>query len=474
MGVAISGWRLARTVSTSGNLGVVSGTGVASALIAALWKGDPGGHSRRALATFPDQAAVGRIMDRYFREGGTDDPSPHTAFYTLNTSKHHLELTVAANYVEVWLAKEGHDGLIGHNLLEKTPLPNMPSLYGAMLAGVDVIIMGAGIPLQIPSVLSAYVNHEKAKYPLDVEGAEPGEIFHTTFEPKAVFEGVNGWASLKLPAFFPIVTTPVTAMALMKRASGPVDGFIVETPVAGGHNAPPRGTRVLTEEGEPTYSSKDFARPSAFKRFGVPFWMAGGYGTREGLLLAQEEGAQGVQVGTAFAFSSESGFPDEVCADVLKRASTGILEIKTDGRASPTGFPFKIVPMEGSLSDPEVFSKRNRVCDVGYLRGIYKTANGKLGFRCPSEPEKNFLAKGGNPEDLQGRMCLCNALLSTLEIRLAKKNDYREPILITAGDTIANIAAYLPPGATSYSATDVLDVLLGEKRSFNNSKSPSE
>ncbi len=118
----------------------------------------------------------------------------------------------------------------------------------------------------------------------------------------------------------------------------------------------------------------------------------GGYGTREGLLLAQEEGAQGVQVGTAFAFSSESGFPDEVCADVLKRASTGILEIKTDGRASPTGFPFKIVPMEGSLSDPEVFSKRNRVCDVGYLRGIYKTANGKLGFRCPSEPEKNFLA----------------------------------------------------------------------------------
>ena len=463
MGVAISGWKLARTVSTTGNLGVVSGTGVAIAVIAALWQGDPGGHHRRALAAFPDQAVVERLMEKYYREGGSDEPSPHTKFYSLNTSQHMLELTVAANFVEVWLAKEGHDGMIGHNLLEKTPLPNLPSLYGAMLAGVDVIIMGAGIPIKIPSVLAAYITHSEAKYPLDVVGSEPGERYFTTFDPKAVFEAAKDWPPLELPKFFPIVTTPVTAMALMKRASGPVDGFIVETPVAGGHNAPPRGNVPLTPEGEPVYSHKDFASPESFKRFGVPFWMAGGYGNREGLIKALAAGAQGIQVGTAFAYSDESGFTPEIRATVLKQSQMGQVRVKTDGRASPTGFPFKVVPMDGSLSDSDVVEKRPRVCDLGYLRHLYKREDGKLGYRCASEPEKAYLKKGGKAEDLVGRLCLCNALAADLGIRLGKKNGYQEPTLVTSGDAVSDIAMYLPPGKTSYNALDVLDVLTGKR-----------
>jgi nitronate monooxygenase len=58
-----------------------------------------------------------------------------------------VELRVVANFVEVFLAREGHDGLVGINYLEKIQIPHLSSIYGAMLAGVDYVLMGAGIPL---------------------------------------------------------------------------------------------------------------------------------------------------------------------------------------------------------------------------------------------------------------------------------------------------------------------------------------
>lgn len=53
MGVAVSDWRLARAVSLTGQLGVVSGTAVDVLMTRRLQSGDPGGHVRRALAAFP-------------------------------------------------------------------------------------------------------------------------------------------------------------------------------------------------------------------------------------------------------------------------------------------------------------------------------------------------------------------------------------------------------------------------------------
>ena len=53
MGVAVSGWRLARAVAQAGQLGVVSGTALASVFARQLQLGDPGGHLTRAAARFP-------------------------------------------------------------------------------------------------------------------------------------------------------------------------------------------------------------------------------------------------------------------------------------------------------------------------------------------------------------------------------------------------------------------------------------
>ena len=64
MGFAISNWTLAQEVSRRGQLGVVSGVAIGGLLTSRLADGDVGGHVRRALAAFPDQSAVGWIVDR--------------------------------------------------------------------------------------------------------------------------------------------------------------------------------------------------------------------------------------------------------------------------------------------------------------------------------------------------------------------------------------------------------------------------
>ena len=52
-------------------------------------------------------------------------------------------------------------------------MPNLASLYGAMLAGVDYVLMGAGIPREIPGALDALSRHEPASLKLDVERDVP-------------------------------------------------------------------------------------------------------------------------------------------------------------------------------------------------------------------------------------------------------------------------------------------------------------
>ena len=76
MGVAVSGWKLARAVSSAGQLGVVSGTAIDTVMVRRLQDGDEGGHVRRALSEFPFPQMARRILDRYFIEGGKARSAP--------------------------------------------------------------------------------------------------------------------------------------------------------------------------------------------------------------------------------------------------------------------------------------------------------------------------------------------------------------------------------------------------------------
>ena len=181
------------------------------------------------------------------------------------------------------------------------------------------------------------------------------------------------------------------------------------------------------------------------------------------------------------------------------------LKVITDPAASPTGFPFKVLDLGDSaatLSDSEVYNARPRVCNLGYLRYPYLQSDGKVGYRCPSEPVDSFVAKGGDADETSGRVssreisllflihfdvyitsliasllqkCLCNALCADAgfpQIRqvtnplTGEKDLYVEPPLVTVGDDVNQCATLIKKnvddGTYGYSASDVVDYLMSD------------
>lgn len=460
MGVAISDWRLARAVSEAGQLGVVSGTAIGYVMAARLANGDPGGHVRHALAHFPDQEAVRRLLEDLLVAPDRPVRRPRPPMWSPTPPRRLVELTVLATFVEITLAKEGHRNPVGMNLLEKIQMPTMATLYGAMLAGVDVVIMGAGIPRQVPGILDRLTLHRPVTYRLDItSAADDGLVIR--FDPASIFPGIaRRTGALARPMFLPIVSSTVLAKSLLRHSSGNIDGFVVEAPVAGGHNAPPRGPLRLDRGGEPVYGPKDRVDPERMAALGLPFWLAGGEDTPERLERAKAVGAAGVQVGTAFAYCEESGMDPELKRRVLEAAATGRVTVRTDASASPTGYPFKVVQIAGTLSDPAAYRRRPRLCDVGMLRHVVRLQDGSIVLRCPAEPVDHYSAKGGRPEDTAEAVCLCNALLATAGFSNRRADGFVEPPIVTSGDGLARIGRFLRPGRSSYSAAEVLGYLL--------------
>ncbi|WP_347708889.1 nitronate monooxygenase [Meiothermus sp. CFH 77666] len=460
MGVSVSNWRLARTVSLLGQLGVVSGTAMDTVMVRRLQDGDPGGLVRRALAAFPFQQWVKPVLDKYFQpEGRGGQPYKRIPMPARLGDTASQILHVLGGYVEVFLAKEGHPGLVGINLLTKLQIPTLGTLYGAMLAGVDYVLMGAGIPREIPEALDKLAAGETASLKIDVTGWTAPEAPRLQFNP---LEIAGQAQTLKRPGFLPIIASNSLATLLARKVTGTIQGFVIEGPTAGGHNAPPRGAPVFDERGQPVYGERDVVDLEQIKALGLPFWLAGGTGSPEALQRAINQGAAGIQVGTLFAYSQESGFEPSLKARVLEQAARGEVRVFTDPKASPTGFPFKVAEVEGTLSQPEVYRRRTRVCDLGYLREAYQTPEGKIGFRCASEPIEQYLAKGGELANTEGRKCLCNALLAAVGQGQVQKNGDLELPLVTSGDDLERIGSFVKQFGTQYSARDVVAYLLGE------------
>lgn len=455
MGVGVSGWPLARSASQAGCLGIVSGTGLDVYFTRRLQDGDPDGHLRRAIAQFPCREAAGRILEQYFIPGGkaANQPYRSVTMHSIAPPLHLTELTVLANFAEVWLAKEGHHGQVGINFLEKIQLPTLPSIYGAMLAGADCIVMGAGIPRAIPGILDQLAAGEPVRLPLDVAGALPGEQFFSTLDPHHLLPEPP---MLRRPTFLAIVSSATLALALARKSSGRVDGFIVEMASAGGHNAPPRGPMRLSEKGEPIYSERDTPDLAKIKELGLPFWLAGSYGHAGKLAQAIELGAAGIQVGTAFAFCEESGILPTIKHSVIAKSRAGQVSVFTDPYASPTGFPFKVLQLENSLSDPAVYDERPRVCDLGYLRQLFRKTDGSVGYRCSSEPVDLFVRKGGDVTQTPGRRCLCNCLLANLGFGQVRPGYGVEKPMITAGDDATTVVEFTDGVSGTYTAADVI------------------
>lgn len=453
MGVDVSGHPLAKAVSLAGErlgvpvMGTVSGTGIGHVVSRILQNGDPGGHYRPAFEAFPFQEMAERVWDRYYIKGGKAEDKPYklSPMVNLRPGRDVTELIICANFAEVWLARQGHNKPIAINYLEKIQTPRLPELFGAMLAGVDVIAMGAGIPDQVPGLLDRLAACQPVSYFIDVDGKRSTE-YATRLNPLDLIPK-RYLQNLKRPDFYAIISSNVLAKALTleRRVSGRVDGFIIENHTAGGHNASPRGKPQFNESGEPVYGPRDEVDLKEMEGLEISFWLAGSYADPKRIAEARAAGAAGIQAGSIFALCEESGLLGTIKQEIIRLDLRGELVVLADPVCSPSGFPFNVVQMGTSRYD-------KAECLIGYLRHAYTTKRGAVSFRCPADI--NFVKRGGKPDDAEGRICLCESLLGSVGL------GERTPIVTLGRDTsfIPYLASLEKPG---YSARDALMYLLG-------------
>jgi NAD(P)H-dependent flavin oxidoreductase YrpB (nitropropane dioxygenase family) len=440
-------------------LGVVSGTAIDNVFVRRLQDHGIDEELQAALDGFPAQRVVEDIVQKFGSVRRTESkPYRSLPALTQASTGRSIDAIVLASFVEVTLAKMGHRGPVGINLLTKVQLPTAAALCGAILAGVDYLLMGAGVPTHIPGVLEQLTLGRPVDLPLSVTGTSSDRpVTSLHFDPTPYL----GATTLRRPQFIGIVSSHVLAAALAKRSNGPVDGFVVERPSAGGHNAPPRGAFAVDDEGNPRYGERDVVDYGVLADLGTPFWIGGGVTSAFDVRDALDLGASGVQVGTLFAYCDESGMDPELRGRVLREVKHGSVRVKTSLRASSTGYPFKVASVQDSISEPTVYAERVRKCDLGYLREAYVTHNGATGYRCAAEPVDAYIRKGGSIEAADGSTCLCNGLMSTCGLGQYRADGKREPPIVTSGDDINDIRQLLV-GRENYHASDVIAHLRGD------------
>lgn len=444
--------------SSHDTVGVVSGVALPLFMARELELGDRGGHLRRAFDHFPNKEMADRIYNKYYIPGGKAPDQPFTDIPMASMRSPRLlnEMTILANFSEVWLAKEGHDGYVGINYLEKIQWYHPAAAFGAMLAGAEYMIVGAGFPRQFPSMLARpskppkpdlpskpgmlekLAKYEPVKYTLTVEGADADEEHCIFFNPREYIpESIA--SDLTPPKFVPILAYPRLIQRMVDQYD--IKAAIVEGPKAGGHLSPERDEK-----------------PFDLSTIAVPVYLAGGYGSPEGLLESiDQHKAAGVSIASILALSKGSGILESLQREVFRRYKKGTLEIIVDPKISPTGFRFRTVQGIG-ITDPEIAAGREKICDLGFLRHIAQQVITdretsekvkKIVYYCPADPVHGEAG------------CMCNFLSATAGYGQIRKNGAVEQPGVTLGADVSFIDKFIEdPEKDSYTVRQALDYVL--------------
>ena len=160
------------------------------------------------------------------------------------------------------------------------------------------------------------------------------------------------------------------------------------------------------------------------------------------------------------ALADESGLSAGPKEQLRARLRTDELAVRNDPRASPTGFPFKVADLEGTISEPTVYAQRPRLCDLSYLRQPFEREDGVIGYRCASEPVHMYLKTGGSEAETVDRKCLCNGLMANIGLGQHRKDGYVEDMIVTLGQDLAGARVLIERHPQGWSATQALDYLL--------------
>lgn len=460
MGVEVSSLGLVTAVANHPSRrmsGSLSATALADVYSRRLQQGDPDGAVREAFAAFaarvPALAAdVERLTAAFFVPGGKAAEAPFKALNIggMTPPRDVQVLTVAATFAHVWRAKKAAPGRpVGVNFLRKIERPLLYGLYGAVLAQADWVVMGAGDPSLVPEWLRRLARHEPVELPLQV-ATVPAGTYKIRFDPKEL--AGPGLGELAPPAFLAILSSHLQARALAADPRTRPDGFVIEGPAAGGHNAPP-AKKAKDERGHYLYGPEDEADLGEVAALGLPYWVAGGRARPRAL---SAEARPGRQVGTLFALSAESGLEPGLRRRALELIWRQRLEVVTGANSSPSGYAFKVAMVPGTLGDPEVYAKRPRVCNLGHLRGWRPKGEAVVGL-CPADATPVYTGSGGAAWRAQGAMCLCNGLMAACGL-----GQPGEPPVLTLGDIAPVRELQRRLKSVEYTAAQAADYLVSE------------
>jgi NAD(P)H-dependent flavin oxidoreductase YrpB (nitropropane dioxygenase family) len=135
------------------------------------------------------------------------------------------------------------------------------------------------------------------------------------------------------------------------------------------------------------------------------------------------------------------------------------MRVMTDASASPTGFPFKVIQNNQTLSNESLYAERTRICDLGYLRTMFQREKGGIGYRCPAEPLDNYEFKNGQVDQALGSKCLCNALMADIGLGQVRPDGRTEISLLTFGSDLDGPRALRELHPEGWSAIQALNFL---------------
>ena len=269
------------------------------------------------------------------REGGLGIVSSACLNRLLSKRSGRKYSTYEAVYEEISLAKAS-GGLSGINIMVAIAGDYQDSVRGAIDAGADAIISGAGLPLTLPAIRNG---GDTALVPI-VSSARALELICRKWE----------------------------------RYSYRPDAVVLEGPLAGGH----LGFRIdqLGLESNRLENLLPPVKEVSIKHGGFPVIVAGGIYSHEDIVRFLRMGADGVQIGTRFLATVESSASDAYKQAVVDAGKDDIVVAQNPG--SPCGLPFVVLrrsPMFQSALDPkEKTLLQQGICPVegsgGKLLGV--------------------------------------------------------------------------------------------------------
>jgi nitronate monooxygenase len=219
-------------------------------------------------------------------------------------------------------------GAIGMNVMVAVIDQYKDSVLGSMDGGVDVIISGAGLPISLPTLIK---DHPRAN---DV-------------------------------ALIPIVSSARALKIIMRKWSKQnrlPDGVVVEGPLAGGHIGWADIKAAFSRENSLenlVLEVLDVVKPE-----GIPVIAAGGIHNRGDIEKYLNLGCSGVQMGTRFLATHESGASEEYKKYIVDCNEDDIILSENPG--SPCGLLFRVIK-NCPFYEQAMNKERKPKCSLGYV-----------------------------------------------------------------------------------------------------------